>query len=132
MTTASLASIFTPQALRSIFPRERTDQFFDALFGDASEGAYDIELAYCGDSAKSLQMELVLHQRPGHCLACNLTQGLPQVFTRHPVINLSGLVQELEKLGGGAFHCTGWSLGATVQQSRERHCIPLTIGIERA
>ena len=28
--------------LESIFPAERTDAFFDALFGGAEEGAYDI------------------------------------------------------------------------------------------
>ena len=35
--------IFSRTTLRELFPQERTDAFFDALFGDASEGAYDID-----------------------------------------------------------------------------------------
>ena len=33
--------MFSRTTLRQLFPPQRTDAFFDALFGDASEGAYD-------------------------------------------------------------------------------------------
>ncbi len=41
---AQYGDIFTEDRLASIFPAERTDDFFEALFGDAEEGSYDIEL----------------------------------------------------------------------------------------
>lgn len=121
--------IFTDQVLRSLFPLERADAFFDALFGDASEGAYDIALTYAGyDShANTLDFFLNLHERPGRCLACNLTYGLPEVFGRHPVINIKGLVGDIERLLGGAVRCTDWKLGRTEQKGRSLHCIPLRI-----
>ena len=36
--------VFTPECLNDLFPIQRTNDFFDALFGDAEEGAYDIRL----------------------------------------------------------------------------------------
>ena len=71
--TDQFKSIFTQDKLDAIFPPERTDQFFDALFGDATEGAYDIRLAFDQALENQLQFNLELHQRPGRCLACNLT-----------------------------------------------------------
>lgn len=132
MTNDIFANLFTPQTLQQLFPAERTNEFFDALLGDASEGAYDIALAYRGMTANQLFFDLRLHQRPGHCLACNLTQGLPQVFSRHPIINIKGLVQDIEKLTGGTIRCTDWSLGHTEQQNRENHLIPLRITYQPA
>ena len=123
--------IFTSKALQSLFPPERSHDFFDALFGDASEGAYDIALTFDGyDTAKqTLNFLLNLHERPGRCLACNLTSGLPQVFSRHPVINIKGLVEEIEKLLGGKVVCESWKLGHTIQKGRSLHCIPLQIQV---
>ncbi|WP_245590173.1 pancreas/duodenum homeobox protein 1 [Desulfobulbus elongatus] len=119
--------IFTDEVLRSLFPPERTDAFFDALFGDAAEGAYDIALTYTGydPQGHTLDFLLNLHERPGRCLACNLTYGLPEVFSRHPVINIKGLVGEIEQQLGGSLTCTGWKLGHTEQKGRSLHCIPL-------
>ena len=34
--------VFTPECLNDLFPIQRTNDFFDALFGDAEEGAYDV------------------------------------------------------------------------------------------
>ncbi len=130
MDTAKIDTIFTPDTLSSLFPKERTDDFFDALFGDASEGAYDIELAYGGTNGEQLVMELHLHERPGCCLACNLTQGLPQVFSRHPIINVSGLVKDVDKLLGDEASCKEWSLGFTEQRSKALHIIPINITLE--
>ena len=130
MDTAKIDTIFTPDTLSSLFPKERTDDFFDALFGDASEGAYDIELAYGGTNGEQLVMELHLHERPGCCLACNLTQGLPQVFSRHPIINVSGLVKDVDELLGDEASCKEWSLGFTEQRSKALHIIPINITLE--
>ena len=127
MTSKPFEALFTKTTLQQLFPKERSDEFFEALFGDASDGSYDIELAYRGCQGNKLTMDLLLHERPGHCLACNLTQGLPQVFSRHPIINISGLVKEIEKLLGAGTTCQDWSLGYTEQRSRSLHVIPLKI-----
>lgn len=131
MSTDDFAAILTPTALEELFPAQRTNAFFDALFGDADEGAYDIELAYRGADDTSLVMELILHERPGCCLACNLTQGLPQVFSRHPIIDIPGLVRTIDTLLGPEVRCGEWSLGHTEQRSRSTHIIPLTIDLAR-
>ena len=62
-------------------------------------------------------------------MACNLTYGLPQVFSRHPLINLSGIV---ERIGSNLpdYSCVNWELGRTVEISRERHIIPFYIYLE--
>jgi len=89
MATESFDGIFTQDVLKKLFPEDRADQFFDALFGDAEEGAYDISLEFKGQSQNKLEFEFHLKQRPGKCLACNLTYGLPQVFSRHGVFTPS-------------------------------------------
>jgi len=68
-----------------------------------------------------------LHERPGCCLVCNLTHGLPQVFSRHPVINIKGLVADIEEKLDGQARCVDWKLGSTVQQEKSLHAIPLQI-----
>ncbi len=130
MTTDTIETVLTPENLATIFPKKRTDDFFEALFGDAGEGAYDIELAYRQYDGQTLTMDLLLHERPNCCLACNLTQGLPQVFSRHPVINISGVVREIGALLGDDSVCTDWSLGYTEQRSKSLHIIPLKITIK--
>lgn len=130
MQTESFAKVLSRETLTAIFPQDRSNEFFDALFGDASEGAYDIELAYRSASTSELVMELHLHERPGHCLACNLTQGLPQVFSRHPIINIKGVVEKIDELLGDTVNCKDWKLGYTEQRSKSTHVIPLTINIE--
>ncbi len=127
MTSNALDALLTSETLLKLFPKERTDKFFEALFGDADEGSYDIELAYRGTDDKSLTLELLLHERPGCCLACNLTQGLPQVFSRHPVIDISSIVRDIDKLIGDKGTCGEWSLGHTEQRSSSLHVIPIRI-----
>ena len=129
MKTETIDAIFTEAYLLKAFPEERSDEFFDALFGDAAEGAYDIALAYNGTDGKTISLELRLTERPGHCLACNLTQGLPAVFSRHPVINIAGIVESIEKSLKGAANCAEWSLGRTLQKTQNVHAIPLTISL---
>lgn len=130
MDNQRIDTLFTPEVLKKLFPEERSNEFFDALFGDAQEGAYDIHLVYGGINGNTLLLELELHERPGKCLACNLTQGLPTVFSRHPVINLGGLVDEVNSLLTGQASCKDWSLGYTEQRSKEMHVIPLKIELE--
>ena len=122
--------IFDQEKISELFPKERTNQFFEALFGDHREGAYDIGLKFVRQTGNSLQFEFHLKQRTGQCLACNLTAGLPSVFSRHPVINVKGLVGQIDKLLDGQTRCTDWRLGATREISKELHVIPLIISIE--
>ncbi len=132
MTNNTIETVLTKENLEKIFPKERANDFFEALFGDADEGAYDIELAYREYNGKTLVMDLLLHERPNCCLACNLTQGLPQVFSRHPIINITGIVNDLNALLGDDFQCGEWSLGSTVQHSRSLHVIPIKIAMNGA
>jgi len=129
MIMDNLNEIFTDDALKELFPPQRADDFFEALFGDAGEGAYDIALSYMGynERTNSLSFNLDLHERPGCCLACNLTYGLPEVFSRHPVININTLVADIEKKLDGKAQCAEWKLGTTVQQEKSLHSIPLHI-----
>jgi len=124
-----LAEIFTDEVLAGLFPASRSNDFFEALFGDAGEGAYDIRLRFDRHEpdTNSLRFYLDLHERPGCCLACNLTYGLPEVFSRHPVINIKGLVRDIEQRLPAQASCADWRLGTTIQQSRSQHYIPLTI-----
>lgn len=129
MNIAEIENILTPDALLEIFPASTSDEFFDALFGDASEGSYDIELGFCSATEEVLTLELKLHERPGCCLACNLTHGLPEVFSRHPLINVKGVVEKVDALLGEGTRCGEWTLGSTQQQSRSLHTIPLRIAL---
>ena len=130
MDTSKIDALFTPDVLLQMFPKERSNEFFDALFGDADEGAYDIELAYSGTDGKSLTMELRLHERPGCCLACNLTQGLPQVFSKHPIINVKGVAEDVNNLLGDTASVNEWSLGYTEQREKSMHIIPINISLD--
>ena len=122
-------TVFTPDLLEELFSAERTDRFFEALFGDPGEGAYDIRLEYDGFRDNRLQFHFRLTERPGKCLSCSLTYGLPHVFSRHPVIDVPGLVRRIDDLLDGALRCGPWEMGRTVELSRGRHAVPLTIQI---
>ena len=124
---SSYEAIFTPACLNEVFPPERTDQFFEALFGGAEDGAYDIRLALLSSSENKLDFLFELHQRGDACLACNLTRGLPAVFLRHPVINIKGVTAELARRAGWEDGTWEWNLGETDEISRALHVIPLTL-----
>lgn len=131
MTHSDFSAIFSPDTLQRLFPEQRTDQFFEALFGDPDEGAYQIRLAFEGAAPGRLDFAFQLHQRNGRCLACNLTYGLPKVFTRHPVIDVNGLVKEIGSLLNGDHTVSGWQLGSTREISRALHIVPLVIRLDR-
>ena len=123
--------IFTDNLLKDLFPKEKANDFFDALYGDIEEGAYDITLSYDGFNTdrQTLQFMLNLSERPGKCLACHLTQGLPEVFTRHPLINIAGLVEKIDEHLGEKATCGEWHLDATQTISRKIYAVPLTIAL---
>lgn len=132
MSLEKLQKIFTKDVLEEILPPQLTDDFFEALYGAADEGAYDIKLAFIDydPEKKILSFELQLHERPDKCLACNLTYGLPSVFSRHPLLNVQGMVDKIESLLGDDVKCTGWELGRTETPASSMHAIPLLIKIE--
>ena len=127
MDAKGFNEIFTPGVLKKLFPEDRSDQFFDALYGDATEGSYDIRLEFKNHQENRLEFELYLTQRLGQCISCSLTYGLPEVFSRHPVININGLVQKVEGLLDGGARCVDWQLGATREITDEIHVVPLVI-----
>jgi hypothetical protein len=122
----SFVKKLTPEKLEELFPKDKTDRFFEALLGDCSEGAYDIELAFKEMRDNTLEFEFLLKQRPGKCLACNLTYGLPKVFQKHPTIDISGLIESIQEILP-EINITGWELGYTREVSKNLHVIPLTI-----
>jgi hypothetical protein len=131
MAAESFNDLFTRDTLKTLFPANRTDQFFDTLFGDKTEGTYDISLEFREHSQNELRFEFHLKQRPDKCLSCHLTYGLPQVFSRHPAINVNGLVQEIGQLLNGRAICTDWKLGMTQEVSPKLHVIPLIVSLDR-
>ncbi len=123
MTSQNLNQTF----LDEIFPATRADDFFDALFGGAEEGAYDIGLVCRQVTPETAHLAFELRQRPGKCLVCNLTYGLPQVFQRHPILNVAGVARNVAQQLGWAAESVKWKLGHTEEVSRELHAIPLII-----
>lgn len=113
--------------LDEIFPSSRADAFFDALFGGAEEGAYDIRLVSREISLTRALLAFELRQRPGKCLVCNLTYGLPEVFQRHPVLNVADVAKAVATRLGWPQGDMRWSLGPTEEISRELHAIPLIL-----
>ena len=130
--TDLIARRLNDEFLEDVFPAERSHRFFEALLGDADEGAYDIRLAYKGPGPESLSFEFQLVQRPGKCLRCNLTYGLPQVFRRHPVIDVKGLVQAIARRVGDGIAIRNWQLGRTAELAPDLHVIPLTVFVAPA
>jgi hypothetical protein len=120
-------NIFTPETLKEIFPENRADWFFETLYGDSSEGAYDIKLVFIKHVDNTLLFDFHLTPRPGKCLACNLTYGLPNVFSRHPVIDVKGIVHQIEMHLNGQAICKDWKIGDTREISKNLHVIPLTV-----
>ncbi|MBF0111898.1 MAG: pancreas/duodenum homeobox protein 1 [Desulfamplus sp.] len=124
------SDIFTREKLDEIFPPDRANNFFEALYGEASEGAYDISLEFIGVKEDKILFEFHLKQRPGKCLACNLTYGLPTVFERHPIINIKGIAKRIENLLNEKFSCTGWQIGTTREKSRQLHVLPIAFSVK--
>lgn len=120
-----MESIYTADWCKAVFPPERTNDFFEALFGDPDDGAYDIRLAFVRQNGDQLEFSFELHQRGTQCLACNLTHGLPKVFERHPVINSAGLAQAAAAASGRTLK--EWKLGPTREESKALHKVPFFV-----
>jgi hypothetical protein len=131
MLVENIDQLFPETALSQLFPAERADAFFEALYGDAAEGAYDITLLFHGLKENALEFRFDLHRRPGKCLACNLTYGLPQVFSRHAIIDIEGLVRGIGNRLTGKATCSRWKLGETKEISSDLHVVPLTVFLDR-
>jgi hypothetical protein len=132
MLHKDLNDLFTKDVLEELLPSQLSDDFFEALYGDTAEGAYDISLSFNNydPDLKILSFELQLHERPDKCLACNLTYGLPDVFSRHPLLNIKGMVEKIESLLGGDIKCIDWKLGRTQTPASDMHAIPLDIQLD--
>ncbi len=124
--------VVTDEFLSNLFPPERADEFFDALYGGAEAGAFDIGLRSAGfdRQGNTLIIEFVLTERPGHCMACNLTYGLPQVFEKHPVINLKGIIDEIRKMLEPKWQIEDWEIGSTQVINRQVNTIPVFIKLK--
>jgi hypothetical protein len=130
MESDRFENVFTRDVLDRMFPEELADRFFESLLGDPSEGAFDIRLDYKGHTREGLRFHFLLSQRPHKCLACHLTAGLPEVFSRHPVINIQDLARRIERLLDGAAACVGWRLEPTQELAPHIHAIPLIIQLD--
>lgn len=126
METIDYQQIFTPDFLQELLPEHISDAFFDALYGDASEGAYTIELVCESAGPSQVVLLFKLVQRPGKCLVCSLTYGLPNVFSRHPLINIKGMIQKIEAKG---LSIKSWQLGNTREVRTDLHTIELILDL---
>ncbi|MCP3874546.1 MAG: pancreas/duodenum homeobox protein 1 [Desulfobacteraceae bacterium] len=127
MDQVVLDQISTQEYLDTLLPVETSDQFFEALYGDSKDGAYDIQLEFISANDNRIVLAFNLIQRPGKCLVCNLTYGLPNVFSRHPLINIKGMIKKIEEKG---IKVKRWLLGETEEQSSTFHTIPFFIDLE--
>ena len=127
MDQAVLDQVFAQNYLDTLLPVEISDHFFEALYGDTSDGAYDIRLEFISANDKRVVLAFNLTQRPGKCLVCSLTYGLPKVFSRHPLINIKGMVKRIEEKG---VKVKKWQLGETEEDSTSLHVIPLYLDLE--
>ena len=99
MNQKALKNLFTRDFCDSLLPPHTSDRFFEALYGDVSEGAYDIRLHCTAIKPETVELGFHLTQRPGKCLVCSLTYGLPNVFARHPLINIAGMIRKIKDAG---------------------------------
>ena len=128
MNQAVIDQVLTQDYLDTLLPGEISDRFFEALYGDASEGAYDIKLEFIAANDKRIVLAFnLLIQKPGKCLVCSLTYGLPNVFTRHPLININGMVRKMEEQG---FKVKSWRLGDTEEQNSSFHTISFHLDLK--
>lgn len=117
--------------LDAIFPSERTNAFFEALYGDIEEGPYDIRLECAEQGGDKIVLNFDLIKRPGKCLACNFTYGLPQVFARHPVINAGEIARKV----ADALDWKGelnWKFLPTQEISDDVHKVPFVIELQNS
>lgn len=113
------------EKLNNIFPPDLTNKFFDAIYGDIDEGAYDIVLTCRKVEDNKANFAFELRKRAGKCLKCSLTYGLPEVFKRHPLLNIQKLAEELGK--ALEWNNIKWELFPVEEISDDLHIIPFEI-----
>ncbi len=123
-----IEKLLGPETLNELLPRQNVESFFESFyFGE--EPAYDLSLGFGGISGDLLRLELLLKARPGQCLACNLTWGLPEVMAKHPMLDLAGMIKRLEeKL---AVNVASWELGPTEERGADLHVIPILVRLAK-
>ncbi|MGQ9498769.1 MAG: pancreas/duodenum homeobox protein 1 [Dissulfurimicrobium sp.] len=128
-----IRQIISDEFLEELFPKGRADEFFEAIYGGAEEGAFDIALRFGGFDEKrhELSLEYRLTERHGKCMTCSLTRGLPFVFERHPIIDINGLVRKIDEKLGTDWEVLEWTLGATVPIAPKVNVIPLRIKLKQ-
>jgi len=131
MTDQDISQKFSQETLNKIFPPEKTDAFFEAMFGDASEGAYDIRLIFQGINAHILHFAFELTQRPEKCLVCSVTYGLPQVFSKHRIIDTENIVKQIQATIGNV-NVLSWKLQPTLPIEQNMHLVPLHITLDQS
>lgn len=124
-----LRQLISDEFLEELFPKGKADEFFEALYGGAEDGAFDIALRFGGFDEKrhELLLEYRLTERPGKCMACSLTRGLPSVFERHPIIDIKGTVEKIVGKLGPDWGVLEWNLGHTTPSAPKVNVIPLRI-----
>lgn len=124
-----IRQIISDEFLEELFPEGRADEFFEAIYGGVEDGAFDIALKFCGfdEKRRELFLEYRLTERPGKCMACSLTRGLPSVFERHPIIDINGSVRRIDKKLGAGWEVMEWTVGATSPIAPKVNVIPLCI-----
>ena len=127
MDRAEFNQIFTQDFLDQLLPLNFSNKFFEALYGDASDGAYDIRLQFVSASDEQIVLEFNLIQRPGKCMVCSLTYGLPNVFSRHPLININNMIKKIEEKG---VKVESWHLGDTKELNTSLHTVPFYLDLE--
>ncbi|MGC9022707.1 MAG: pancreas/duodenum homeobox protein 1, partial [Dissulfurimicrobium sp.] len=115
-----------------LFPPGKADEFFEAIYGGTEEGAFDIALRFSlfDEHRLELILEYRLTERPGRCMACSLTRGLPAVFKRHPIIDIKGAVQKIAERLEPGWKVLEWDLGPTTPKAPKVNAIPLKIKLE--
>ena len=127
MDQAVLEQVCTQDYLDTLLPKEISDQFFEALYGDTTDGTYDIRLEFISANEQRIILAFNLTKRPGKCMVCSLTYGLPNVFSRHPLINIKGMVKKMEEKG---IIIKSWRLGDTEENTPSLHVIPFFLYME--
>lgn len=113
------------QKLDELFPPSLSDKFFEAIYGDAEEGAYDIVLTCKGISKDEADFAFELRRRPDKCLKCSLTYGLPEVFRKHPLLDIPGLSAKLGSILG--WKNFDWQIFPVEEVNEDLHIIPLIL-----